>query len=98
MRVDDRNLAGLGTAPSGQTAETQRTGSAGRAGAGQAGNDTDRVELSSLAGRLSYFLEAGAQARASRVSQLAEDFQAGRYQVDSAAVSRTMVDDALEFR
>ncbi|MCL5746472.1 MAG: flagellar biosynthesis anti-sigma factor FlgM [Acidobacteria bacterium] len=98
MRVDDRNLAGLGAARSGQAAETQRTGSDGRAGAGRAGNDADRVELSSLAGRLSYFLEAGAQARASRVSQLAADVQGGRYRVDSAAVSRAMLDDALEFR
>ncbi len=44
---------------------------------------------------VSQILDAGAASRAGKVSRIAAAVQSGSYQVDSQAVSRAIVDDAL---
>jgi anti-sigma28 factor (negative regulator of flagellin synthesis) len=53
------------------------------------------VEISSLSGRIADASSASATAQANRVQQLGALYSSGRYQVDSAAVSRSIVSQAL---
>jgi flagellar biosynthesis anti-sigma factor FlgM len=54
----------------------------------------DQADLSNVAGRLSEILTADSS-RSERILQLREAVGNGTYQVDSAAVSRAMVEEAL---
>ena len=54
----------------------------------------DRAEISALSGQLRA-LVAHSPDRAARVEQLRADYSAGRYQVDSHAVSKAIVRDAI---
>ena len=91
MRVDQRNLTGT-AAETGRAAESQPSGRGGRAGtAASGGSGADQVELSGL----SRALHASASSLNSRVEQLAAQYQAGQYQPDAAAISRSMVGEAL---
>jgi flagellar biosynthesis anti-sigma factor FlgM len=98
MRISDSHLNSVGTAQTGQAQRGdsvslsggKRTESAASAGAGQ-----DRVELSGLSGQLSRVLGASSADRSAKVSRLSAQFQAGTYQVDAQAVSRSMVKETL---
>ena len=94
MRVQDQNLTGVNTAATGGTHAAQRTGRTA-AGSGGVSSHGDRVELSGAVGTISRALAADSGGRASRVRELAAQYQAGRYQPDAAATSRAMVADAL---
>jgi flagellar biosynthesis anti-sigma factor FlgM len=59
------------------------------------GASGDRVEISSLTGQLSQALGAPDTSRAAYVSRITEAVRSGKYQVDSAAISRNLVDEAL---
>jgi anti-sigma28 factor (negative regulator of flagellin synthesis) len=93
MRVDDRHLTGDQAVQSGKTLnpqEVERLNESRRAESRPAAA-ADKVELSNLTGGLTRALEAAAQQRASRMEKLAEEYAAGRYQVDAQAVSRAIV-------
>ena len=53
----------------------------------------DRVELSSLTGRLARALDINEAQRAERVRQLAGEYAAGSYRVDEKAVSKAIADE-----
>ena len=96
MRINDQN--GHGNA----VPQTNGTSSAGRANAtanGKAasgsGSGSDSVQLSGFAGQLSKSLQAGSSNRSQRVSEIAQAVRSGTYQVDGAAVSRAMIDQAI---
>lgn len=90
MRVEQRNLTGA--AEAGRARESQSIGRDGRASSSSnSGSGSDRVELSSL----SQTLNASAASRSARVDQLTALYQAGQYQADPAAISKSMVDDAI---
>jgi flagellar biosynthesis anti-sigma factor FlgM len=57
--------------------------------------ESDRVHLSDLSGRLVQMLSTDAPDRVARVEKLAAEFQAGRYQPDAKATSRGIINDAL---
>jgi hypothetical protein len=59
------------------------------------GAAADRVHLSELTHRLSQTLGSGNPRRAALLERLAAEFQAGRYRVDAAAVSQSLVEEAL---
>jgi flagellar biosynthesis anti-sigma factor FlgM len=94
MRINDQNGQGNAITP------TNGTSSAGRANANgnatsASGSGSDSVQLSGFAGQLSKSLQAGSSNRSQRVSEIAQAVRSGTYQVDGAAVSRAMVDQAI---
>lgn len=91
MRVDD-NLGNSTSSVSSRGAQTQRIESstvqvAGGSGAGR----NDRVDLSSLTGRISDSLQALSRQTAERVSRLQASYSAGNYQPDALQISRAML-------
>ena len=96
--IDSNNPANITSAQTGRSGETSQVPSSGRngvSGAGKNGSGSDRVELSGFAGRVSQMLEKDAGARAERVAQLAAAVRSGSFQVDSAAVSKAIVSQAI---
>jgi len=93
MRVDDRNLAGSQAAQSGQANQAQQVerSNESKPAEGRSAGSTDRVELSDLTGDLARAMQAAGRERAGRMERLAQDYAAGRYQVDARAVSRAIV-------
>jgi flagellar biosynthesis anti-sigma factor FlgM len=94
MRIYDRDLTGTASAESGRSQETQKastTSSSSQSGGGSG----DRVELSSGLASVSRALATDGSNRASKVQQLAAQFQAGTYSPDSMAISQGMVAQAL---
>jgi flagellar biosynthesis anti-sigma factor FlgM len=84
-------------AQTGKTDSTQ-SATAGRRGGqslGSSGIGADGVELSGLAGRISKGLEAAEGSRAEYVNRIAESLRTGSYQVDSLAISRGLIDEAV---
>jgi anti-sigma28 factor (negative regulator of flagellin synthesis) len=67
--------------------DVRRTGSTGDGG--------DRVDISSLSGRLLRSLDTGGPERAARFEQLTALVRSGQYQPDAAAISSKIVDEAL---
>jgi flagellar biosynthesis anti-sigma factor FlgM len=77
----------------GKTQETEAAQQSGRSRQPKSGGSVgaDSADISSTAG----VLQSDASARASKVEELTDAVQSGSYQVDSAAVSRRMVDETL---
>jgi flagellar biosynthesis anti-sigma factor FlgM len=98
MRIAHPNSPGnAAPAPTAETAAPQPAARPhGDAAPGPPAVSSDRAELSGVAGRLSEILHADAAGRAERVRQLKETVASGTYQVDAAAVSRALVDEAIE--
>ena len=93
MRVDDRHLTGSQAAQpekANQAQEIDRQGESKAAG-GQAASGSDQVQLSELIAMLARALETAGSDRAGRMERLAGEYSAGRYQVDSQALSRAML-------
>ncbi|HUB82918.1 MAG TPA: flagellar biosynthesis anti-sigma factor FlgM [Bryobacteraceae bacterium] len=96
MRIYDRDLTGAASAESGRSQETQKVDRDSAAGSSQSATASgDRVELSSGLASVTRALAAYGSSRASKVQQLAAEFQAGDYHPDSKAVSQGMVAQAL---
>jgi len=95
MRVFNQNLSGASAAEAGRASEPQRTGRQDGTGSAEASPSGDRVELSNTLGSLSRALSSYSNDRASRVQQLAAQYQSGSYQPDSMATGRAMVAEAL---
>jgi len=97
MQINDANLQPAGNA---STGAANRTGSAENAQSGsqarKAGTSgpSDAIELSSFAQQIND-LQPESEAREAKVAELQELYQSGRYQVDTAALSAAIVEDAL---
>jgi flagellar biosynthesis anti-sigma factor FlgM len=96
MQIVDVNRMGIPAPAQGERpAEPQPVKSSAQgSGEGEAA-EKDRVDLSSLTGQISQVLESHANTREDRVQALRVAVQSGTYQVDSQALSRTLVDHAL---
>lgn len=93
MRVNQYNVTGPEIAKSGQSTQYKDIS---RTGSSQGSYDAPgQVELSSLAAKLSGALSASDAQRAGRVQQLTNEMEAGRYAVDSRAVSSAIVGETL---
>jgi anti-sigma28 factor (negative regulator of flagellin synthesis) len=57
--------------------------------------DTDQLDISGITGRIAETLDSQAGSHAQHVEALRAAVQAGTYQVDSQALSRTLIDHAL---
>jgi len=97
MKIHDRNPVGVSASETGKTQDTQKVerDSSPRSASSRASGSGDRVELSSLAGRVSYALGASAADRASRVDALGAAYRTGQYRPDSLATGRGMIEDSL---
>jgi flagellar biosynthesis anti-sigma factor FlgM len=94
MRVTNQNLTGASAAGTSNTQDVQKSGNSSSSSAtASAGGDT--VELSSTMGSLSRAMQSFGSSRANMVQSLAAQYQSGTYQVDSAAISRGMISEAL---
>jgi anti-sigma28 factor (negative regulator of flagellin synthesis) len=95
MRVEDRNLTGTSAAQAGKSAELQEVDRNAELKGTESRwtSRSDQVELSGLAGRLSRALSISAAERMSRVEELSAQYAEGRYEVDSFAVSRAILDE-----
>ena|ERR1051325_2130906 len=93
MRVYDQNSTGATVGGAERAKETQRTGGGPEASA-HTGNRGDRVELSTGMGSLSRALASDEAGRATRLQELAAQYQAGSYHPDAAETGRAMLADA----
>ena len=94
MKVNDRNPLGA-MADAARTQETQRADSSTKVALGRPGGGVDRVELSATAGTISRALSSGENDRAAKLSAIAADYQAGRYQPNSLATARGLISEGL---
>jgi flagellar biosynthesis anti-sigma factor FlgM len=94
MRIYDQNLAGTAAAESGRSQETQKSAGAPQSGSGSSVSG-DRVELSSAMTGVSRALASYQSDGASKVQSLTAQFQSGRYQPNSQAISQGMVSEAV---
>lgn len=96
MKVTNQNSTSASTSGPGSAQEIQRsqttTGASSTSKSNAAG---DSVELSSTLGTLSRAMESYSSSRSSQVQALAAQYQSGTYKVDSAAISRGMISEAL---
>jgi anti-sigma28 factor (negative regulator of flagellin synthesis) len=96
IRIQNDGLAGAAASETSRTQDTAQIGN----GTGRPGSrfdaSGDRVEISSLSGQIADASTSSQVAQANRVSKLAAMYQSGRYQVDSMAVSRAIVSQALQ--
>jgi flagellar biosynthesis anti-sigma factor FlgM len=98
MRISDPNgLGHLASAQNGRAGETEAINQSLKGGSDAAGKaaSSDRLQLSTFAGRLSEALATGSAVRAERVAQLKAAVQSGAYQPDPLAISRSIVDFSL---
>lgn len=94
MRITNQNLTGASTTGTSNTQDVQKSGNTSNSSAtGGAGGDT--VELSSTLGSLSRAMQSFGTSRDSMVQSIAAQYQSGAYQIDSAAISRSMISEAL---
>ena len=93
--LTNQNSPGVSTPGLGSAQEIQKSGS-GVSGAGSKSRaGSDRVEFSSTLGSLSRAMESYSSSRESRVQALSAQYQSGTYKVDSAAISRGLISEAL---
>ena len=94
MKIHDSssNSVTIGTQSSGRT-DSARVGRTGASNS-QDSSGQDRVSLSDLSS-LVRSVSGDTPERVQRISQLRAEFVSGNYQPDTAAVSRSIVDDAL---
>jgi flagellar biosynthesis anti-sigma factor FlgM len=97
MKIQDTYVGGGAPAETGRAQDTQRVERerASQTAAARQPAGGDRVELSTLAGRVSRAMETSAADRGGRVEALRAAYQAGTYRPDALATSRGMVADAL---
>jgi flagellar biosynthesis anti-sigma factor FlgM len=95
--VDSTNLGNTTPAQTGRTGELNSVDSSGRSGSARKNGASagDSVELSSFTDRLSRTMQEAAVSREQRISQLTAAVRSGSYQVDPAAVSHAMVNEAI---
>jgi flagellar biosynthesis anti-sigma factor FlgM len=91
MRVDENNPTNQVSSSASRAAESQRvqvdSGATSGTGSASAG---DRVDLSSLTGRISQTMQSLASQSAQKVSQLKKDFSAGRYNPNAQQIAGAM--------
>ncbi len=98
MKVNDSLLSQAAASQLGKTQGSEAIPAGGAQKEGTAGQlqEGDHVQLSNLSGRLLDVLTADSADRGARVERLAAEDRAGRYQADAMAVSRGIIDEALQ--
>ena len=95
MKVNDANLNQTGASQLGKVAQPEAAGSGSiRKGPARDNGESDRVHLSSLSAALLKAVDKGGD-QSTSLERIRAEVRAGTYQVDAAAVSRRMIDDAI---
>jgi flagellar biosynthesis anti-sigma factor FlgM len=92
IQIYNDGLAGAGTSGTSRTQEVSTPHSGSKPASAATSSGEDQVQISSLSSTLS----SHGSDRAARVAQLAASYQSGSYQVNSTAVSKAMVNHALQ--
>jgi anti-sigma28 factor (negative regulator of flagellin synthesis) len=97
MRIYDRDLTGTAAADSGRAQETQKTDrdTSATSSRSSSASSGDSVHLSTGLASVARALTTDASDRASKVQQLATQFQSGTYKPNSQSTSQSMVAQAL---
>lgn len=96
MKIGDVYSAAAQITTSGtQRSDGQASGVRNRQALTESSSRSDRSELSSVANLMSAATDTHSTARVERVARLRSEFLAGRYEPDSAQISRAMVQSAL---
>lgn len=90
MRVDEHTLNDAVSSKAGRAGETQRIQVGGTGSSTAAGANGDRVDLSSLTGRISHTMQALSHQSAQRVNHLRQDYRAGRYQPGAKEIGQAL--------
>jgi len=92
MRVDESTLTDQVSSTASRAAESQRVQVDTSSTSGSSGTAaSDRVDLSSLAGRISQAMQGLSNQSAQRTNQLQRDYQAGRYQPNAQDIGHAML-------
>jgi len=96
IRIQNDGLTGAMAPETSRTQDVVQIGNLSTGLSSRIGSASDNVEISSLSGNIADASSALATAQASRLRQLTQLYQSGRYQVDTSAVSRALVANALQ--
>jgi len=97
MRVNENGFTEKVATPSTPSAATGKVvNKPGAETAPVATGAGDNLQLSGFTARLNSGLEADTSARAANVSNIAASLNAGKFRIDSAAVSRSIVTEGLQ--
>ena len=94
MKIDQQNVNQSGGAGGAQQTGGVTGGRGGASSKSAYGLGSDSVELSSLSEAVRAYTTESPE-RSQAISQIGKDIQKGNYQVDSLAVSRGLIADAL---
>lgn len=95
MKINESDALNIAKPQSERLSESMKlTSSTGRSSS-PASSASDQIDLGSQAGLLSQAQSAGLSDRQSRIEQLKALVQSGQYQVDPAALSKSIVNSAL---
>ena len=95
MKVTSQDVSGLGAAGVSGSQEIQKQGGSGKS-AGWVGGGSDRIDFSSALGSLSRAMSSDGSARQAKLQALTVQYQSGSYSVDSGAIGRGLISEALE--
>lgn len=95
MKINESDALNIAMSQSERLSESPKLTSGSGTLPASLGSAADQIDLGSQAGLLSQAQTAGDGDRAARVEQLKALVQTGQYQVDSAAVSQSIVNAAL---
>ena len=93
IRIQNDGIAGAGASQI-NPADALSSGGANR-GASSAGGGADRVDISSLSESFSSATASLDAQRADKIGRLTQLYAQGQYQLDSAAISRSLISSAL---
>jgi anti-sigma28 factor (negative regulator of flagellin synthesis) len=100
MRINDNGfterVASPATAPAARSHETDKVAGQATSPERQTSAAGDSLQLSGFAARLNGGLAADTSNRASKVSAVAEAVRAGTFQIDTSAVSRSIIAEGLQ--
>jgi anti-sigma28 factor (negative regulator of flagellin synthesis) len=95
MKINENSALNTSKLQSGQVYETSKSGGSSSVPAGRAADTDDNIDLGSQASLLSQTQAAGASELSANVQRLQALVQSGQYQVDTAALSHSIVNATI---
>jgi anti-sigma28 factor (negative regulator of flagellin synthesis) len=95
MKINDYSAMNISTWPSDKSSDTQKADAGSSRGLQLVKSGGDKIDVGGQANLLSQAQSAGSSDRAGLVDRLRGLVQSGQYQVDSYALSQSMITGAL---
>ena len=96
MKINESDTVNISKPQSERLSESPKASAPTTRPAQTSGAGTDQVDFGGQNGLVSQTLNAGTSERASRVEELRALVQSGQYQVDTGALSKSIVDATLK--